>query len=84
MDLKRISVARQFIPASAAALALVFLCGCSTLSLTNLTPSTLPSNPSGIYTFTLRVTPKTTLLVPDSVAPHIVVGAESHDMVKDP
>jgi hypothetical protein len=53
------------------------------MSLTNLTPSTLPSNPSGIYTFTLRVTPKSTLVVPDSVAPHIVVGAESHDMVKD-
>ena len=53
------------------------------MSLTNLTPSTLPSNPSGIYTFTLRVTPKSTLVIPDSVAPHIVVGAESHDMVKD-
>ena len=53
------------------------------MSLTNLTPSTLPTNPSGIYTFTLRVTPKSTLVVPESVAPHIVVGAESHDMVKD-
>jgi hypothetical protein len=83
MDLKRISFARQFIPATGAALALILLGGCSTMSLTNLTPSTLPSNPSGIYTFTLRVTPKSTLVIPDSVAPHIVVGAESHDMVKD-
>jgi hypothetical protein len=53
------------------------------MSLTNLTPTTLPTNPSGIYTFTLRVTPKSTLVVPESIAPHIVVGAESHDMVKD-
>jgi hypothetical protein len=53
------------------------------MSLTNLTPSTLPSNPSGIYTFTLRVTPKSVSVVPESITPHIVVGAESHDMVKD-
>jgi hypothetical protein len=82
MDLKRLSFARQFLPACAAALALVLLGGCTTMSLTNLTPSTLPSNPSGIYTFTLRVTPKSSLVVPESVAPHIVVGAESHDMTK--
>jgi hypothetical protein len=84
MDLKRISSARQLLPASGAALALVLLAGCATMSLTNLTPSSLPQNPSGIYTFTLRVTPKSTMVVPETVAPHIVVGAESHDMVRDP
>jgi len=82
MDLKRISFARQILPASSAALATMLLCGCATMSLTNLTPSSLPENPSGIYTFTLRVTPKSTTVVPDSIAPHIVVGAESHDMKK--
>jgi hypothetical protein len=82
MDLKRPSFARQFLTASGAALALILLGGCSTMSLTNLTPSSLPSNPSGIYTFTLRVTPKATSVIQDSVAPHIVVGAESHDMTK--
>jgi hypothetical protein len=82
MDLKRISFARQFMPASGAALATLLLCGCATMSLTNLTPSSLPENPSGIYTFTLRVTPKSSTVVPDSIAPHIVVGAESHDMRK--
>jgi len=60
----------------------LFLAGCSTMSLTNLTPSTLPANPSGIYTFTLRVTPKSAAVAADSIAPHIVVGAESHDMTK--
>ncbi len=82
MDLKRISFARQFLPASSAALATMLLCGCTTMSLTNLTPSSLPENPSGIYTFTLRVTPKSSTVVPDSIAPHIVVGAERHDMKK--
>src|ERR1022692_3424768 len=80
MDLKRISFARQIFPASGAALALAALSGCANLALTNLTPSSLPENPSGIYTFTLRVTPKASSVVADSITPHIVVGAESHDM----
>ncbi|HXQ80668.1 MAG TPA: cell surface protein [Opitutaceae bacterium] len=80
MDLKRISFARQLFPASGAALALAALSGCANVALTNLTPSSLPENPSGIYTFTLRVTPKTSSVIPDSITPHIVVGAESHDM----
>ena len=50
------------------------------MALTNLTPSSLPENPSGIYTFTLRVTPKSASVIPDSITPRIVVGAESHDM----
>jgi hypothetical protein len=84
MDLKRISFARQFLPACGAGLAAVLLGGCATMGLTNLTPSSLPENPSGIYTFSLRVTPKSTTVVPDTIAPHVVVGAESHDMVKNP
>ncbi len=82
MDLKRISFARQFLPACGAALGALLLGGCATMGLTNLTPSSLPENPSGIYTFTLRVTPKSTTVITDTIAPHIVVGAESHDMVK--
>jgi hypothetical protein len=82
MDLKRISFARQFMPACGAALGALLLGGCATMGLTNLTPSSLPENPSGIYTFTLRVTPKSTTVITDTIAPHIVVGAESHDMVK--
>ena len=80
MDLKRFSFARQFLPATGAAFAMALLGGCATMSLTNLTPSSLPENPSGIYTFTLRVTPKSSAVVPDTVAPHIIVGEASHDM----
>lgn len=80
MDLKRLSFARQLIPLSGACVALAALCGCTTVALTNLTPSSLPENPSGIYTFTLRVEPKSSTVIPDSITPRIVVGAQSHDM----
>jgi hypothetical protein len=82
MDPKRISFARQFTAGPCALLALLALCGCTTVTLTNLTPSSLPENPSGIYTFTLRVVPKSNSVSEASIAPHIVVGAESHDMTK--
>jgi hypothetical protein len=82
MDLKRFSFARQILPATGAAVAMAFLTGCATMSLTNLTPSSLPENPSGIYTFTLRATPKSVNVVVDTVAPHVVVGEQTHDMKK--
>jgi hypothetical protein len=77
MDLKRLSFARQLIGAAAV---LAALTGCETVALTNLTPSSLPENPSGIYTFTLRVVPKASSVVQDSITPRLVVGGESHDM----
>src|ERR1019366_4068901 len=80
MDLNRLSFARQLIPLSGAAVALAALCGCTTVALTNMTPSSLPENPSGIYTFTLRVAPKSASVIPDSITPRIVVGGQSHDM----
>jgi len=84
MDPRPVTAARQLLPASAAALGLILLGGCATMSLSNLTPTSLPENPSGLYTFTLRVTPKSVDVVPDSISPHIVVAGASHDMVKDP
>src|SRR5579871_3756758 len=84
MDPIRFSFARQILGVAGAGLALVALNGCATVTLTNLTPSSLPENPSGIYTFTLRVTPKSVDVVPESISPHIVVAGTSHDMVKDP
>jgi hypothetical protein len=80
MDLKRLSSARQILLLSGSALALASLSGCAAIALTNLTPSSLPENPSGIYTFTLRVAPKSASVIPDSITPTIVVGEESHNM----
>ncbi len=80
MDLKRFSFARQILPATGAAVAMALLSGCATMSLTNLTPSSLPENPSGIYTFTLRAMPKSVNVVQQTIAPHVVVGEQSHEM----
>ncbi len=54
------------------------------MSLTNLTPSSLPENPSEIYTFTLRVIPKNDTVVRESIAPHIIVDGQTHDMKPSP
>ena len=56
MDNKRVSVARTILLGCAAA-GLALLSGCATVKVANLTPASLPENPSEIYTFTLRVTP---------------------------
>jgi hypothetical protein len=67
-----------------AAAALALLAGCATVNLTNLTPSSLPQNASEIYTFTLRVQPKSNTIPPDSIAPRIIVDGQSFAMVPSP
>jgi hypothetical protein len=62
--------------------AIALLSGCATVVLSNLTPTSLPENPSEIYTFTLRATPKTDMVVHQSVAPHIVVDGQNFAMKK--
>jgi len=84
MDLKRISSASTIVAWPVAALALAALCGCSTVTLSNLTSSSLPENPSEIYTFTLRVTPKSSTVVANSVEAHIVLDGQTHEMKPDP
>jgi hypothetical protein len=60
----------------------MLLGGCAGVNLTNLTPASLPGNPSGIYTLTLRVEPKSSSVLTDTVSSRVVVGAEIHDMTK--
>lgn len=80
MHTTRISPARKIIFWLGAALSLALLSGCETVTLTNLTPASMPENPSHIYTFTLRVTPNTNTVPPTSVMPHIVVDGKSFDL----
>jgi hypothetical protein len=61
------------------ALALALLAGCD-VKLTDLTPKVLPENPSRIYTFGLRVSPKTSKVVVDSIKARIVVDGQIHEM----
>ena len=58
MHTNRISPARKILFWLAATLLVALLPGCNSITLTNLTPPSTPENPSQIYTFTLRVTPK--------------------------
>lgn len=80
MHTNRISLARKIILSVAAALALALLSGCETVTLTNLTPASVPENPSQIYTFTLRVTPRSKNVSPASIQPHLIVDGQNFDM----
>ena len=84
MHTNRISPARKILAWLAAALGLALLSGCDTVTLTNLTPGSMPENPSQIYTFTLRVTPRTTTVPVRSIAPHVIVDGKSFDLKRSP
>ncbi len=80
MHTNRISPARKIIAWLAALAGLALLAGCETVTLTNLTPTSMPENPSQIYTFSLRVTPRTKSV--NSVEPHIVIDGKNFPMTK--
>lgn len=84
MHTNRIFPARKFLLSLGIALGLIFLAGCQGIVLTNLTPASLPENPSQIYTITLRVAPKIQTIVPGSLQPHIIIDGQSHRMSKSP
>ncbi|MBP6507625.1 MAG: cell surface protein [Opitutaceae bacterium] len=66
----------------AALLGVALLTGCETVVLTNLTPASLPENPSQIYTISLRVTTKTTTITPQSIRPFIIIDGQNYPMSK--
>ena len=80
MHTNRISPARKILLWLVATLSLALLSGCDTVVLTNLTAPSLPENPSQIYTFTLRVTPKTNTVVNGSLMPKIVIDGQNFAM----
>lgn len=82
MHTNRTFPARKFLLSLGAALSLLWLAGCQGIVLTNLTPASLPENPSQIYTITLRVTPKAHTIVKDSIAPRIVIDGQNFPMTK--
>ncbi len=84
MHTNRISPARKIIARLALAASLVLLAGCETVTLTNLTPPAVAENPSQIYTFSLRITPRTNTVPPASIEPHIVIDGKSFDMKRSP
>ncbi|MDB6094433.1 MAG: hypothetical protein JWM32_1995 [Verrucomicrobia bacterium] len=84
MHTNRISLARKIILSLSAVVTLALFSGCETVVLTNLTPASLPENPSQIYTITLRVTPKVNTIIPGSLKARIVIDAQNYAMTKSP
>lgn len=82
MHTNRISLARKLILSLGVALGLLLLVGCQSIVLTNLTPPSLPENPSQIYTITLRVTPKANTIVKNSIEPRLIIDGQNHPMIR--
>ena len=78
MHTNRISPARKIILGLVAGLTLLLLAGCESVVLTDLTPKSMPENPSNIYTFSLRATARSSTVA--GIAPKIVVDGRSHNM----
>jgi hypothetical protein len=60
---------------------LFFVTGCN-VGITNLTPGSLPENPSQIYTISSRVKPKAINVVPGSLTVRIIIDGQSIPMNK--
>ncbi len=82
MHTNRISPARKITLWLAALASLTFLTGCETVTLTSLTPSSMPENPSQIYTFSLRARPRTSTVT--GVTPKLIVDGQSFLMKPSP
>ena len=85
MHLHRPSPASRILSVLGTTLALALLAGCTSVTLTNLTPTSLPENPSQIYTFTLRVrTNSASTVDAATIAPHIVIDGQNFPMKPSP
>ena len=74
--------ASRFFSALTAALGLLVLTGCN-LTITNLTPETVPQNPSQIYTITASFRPDSKRIDRASIAPRIIIDSTSYPMTKN-
>lgn len=84
MEKNRILHARRIWQWLAAALAITLFTGCDDLKITNLTPSSLPANPSQIYTFSAKFDIKSRGYVEGSLQPQIVIDGRIHDLQPSP
>jgi len=76
------SPARKIISWLVAGLMLALLGGCETVTLTDLTPRSMAENPSQIYTFSLRLTPRSNTVT--NLVPNIILDGKSFAMRKSP
>jgi hypothetical protein len=76
MQNNRFPHARRIFLGLGAALCLT-LVGCQTPAITNLTPLSLPENPSQIYTISARIVPKDSGFVQGTLVPSLVIDGQS-------
>lgn len=82
MHTNRISPARKILVWLASLACLLAFSGCESVTLTNLTPPSVPENPSQIYTFSLRVTSRTNTVT--GITPRVIVDGKSFQMKPAP
>jgi hypothetical protein len=58
----------------------IFLAGCATTNITNLTPTQYPRNPSGQYLVEMQIDSDQQTLRPDTITPWVVVGDQKYPM----
>ena len=56
------------------------LAACATSTLTNLTPTQQPRNPTGQYLVEMKLDSNQQTLRPESIAPQVMVGFDSYPM----
>ncbi len=81
MHNNRLFTVKRLLVSLFASACLFLLAGCD-LTVTNLSPSSLPANPSHIYTLSARATPKSQSIVPGSIGVNIIIDGKSHPMGK--
>ena len=79
MHTNRISPARKILFWLGATLGLFLLTGCD-FNLANLTPASIPENPSSIYTIQARAVPKAATIVPNSLDARLVIDGQEFKM----
>ena len=79
MHTNRISPARKILYWLGATLGLILLTGCD-FNLANLTPASIPENPSSIYTIQARAVPKAATIVPNSLDARLVIDGQEFKM----
>lgn len=58
----------------------LYVAGCATTNIVNLTPTQYPRNPSGQYLVEMQIESDQKTLRPETITPHVVVGEKSYPM----
>jgi len=74
----------SFIKRFALLLCPLLLVGCTTSSITNLTPSVQPRNPEGVYPVEALWKSNQQSLKDETIQPYVMIGLESHPMKPTP